>query len=356
MAAGAGRRGWLGLWLRRRLPAPPVRSLDRGLGRRRLRRRAQPLPAVHRPGGGLRPSLRPRGRRGARQAAPAAQPWLAGQPLRVLGRDPQARLPLAAWRPGRGRLRPRHPLAPGLRLLLQAAAAHWPEAHRAPVQHPDDRAARLRPLPRPGRRLGVAGDLLPRAAPRRARQGDPPQHDGAAPPGRTAKSRRDRLDDQGRRGDGRAGRLFPPAGLQAAVAGLAGRRQPGGAGGLDHRAVLRLVRPPGEAVRSGLHPRPADRQHHDLCDDRQLHDRRLVLSRHGRGDGGHAARREPACETPTAFANFPGEALYSAPPRSWADRAYNIVRWTEMPTGGHFAAMEEPDLFVDDVRAWAREH
>ena len=61
------------------------------------------------------------------------------------------------------------------------------------------------------------------------------------------------------------------------------------------------------------------------------------------------------CETPTAFANFPGEALYSAPPRSWCDRAYNITRWTDMPTGGHFAAMEEPDLFVEDVRAWGRE-
>lgn len=61
------------------------------------------------------------------------------------------------------------------------------------------------------------------------------------------------------------------------------------------------------------------------------------------------------CETPTAFANFPGEALYQTPPRSWAERAYNIVRWTDMPRGGHFAAMEEPGLFVDDVRAWARE-
>ena len=35
-------------------------------------------------------------------------------------------------------------------------------------------------------------------------------------------------------------------------------------------------------------------------------------------------------------------------------RDYNLVHWTEMPRGGHFAAMEEPDLFVDDVRAWAR--
>ena len=60
-------------------------------------------------------------------------------------------------------------------------------------------------------------------------------------------------------------------------------------------------------------------------------------------------------ETPTAFANYPGEALYTAPPRSWADRIYNIVRWTDQPRGGHFAAMEQPGLFVDDVRAWARD-
>lgn len=61
------------------------------------------------------------------------------------------------------------------------------------------------------------------------------------------------------------------------------------------------------------------------------------------------------CETPTAFANFPGEALYQAPPRTWAERVYNISRWTDLPRGGHFAAMEEPDLFIEDVRAWARE-
>jgi pimeloyl-ACP methyl ester carboxylesterase len=61
------------------------------------------------------------------------------------------------------------------------------------------------------------------------------------------------------------------------------------------------------------------------------------------------------CETPTAFANFPGEALYNAPPRSWAERAYNITRWSDQPRGGHFAAMEEPDLFVAELRAWGRE-
>ncbi|MBV8593807.1 MAG: alpha/beta fold hydrolase [Caulobacteraceae bacterium] len=72
-------------------------------------------------------------------------------------------------------------------------------------------------------------------------------------------------------------------------------------------------------------------------------------------EGGTTLKPGERCETPTAVANFPGEALYRAPPRSWADRAYNIARWTEMDKGGHFAAMEQPALFVDDLRAWARE-
>jgi pimeloyl-ACP methyl ester carboxylesterase len=38
------------------------------------------------------------------------------------------------------------------------------------------------------------------------------------------------------------------------------------------------------------------------------------------------------------------------PPRAWVERAYNVVRWTEKPKGGHFAAWEEPDVFATDVR------
>ncbi len=71
--------------------------------------------------------------------------------------------------------------------------------------------------------------------------------------------------------------------------------------------------------------------------------------------GGIALAEGERCETPTAFANFPGETIIPAAPRSWVERAYNITRWTDMPRGGHFAAMEQPDLFVDDLRAWARE-
>jgi pimeloyl-ACP methyl ester carboxylesterase len=58
-------------------------------------------------------------------------------------------------------------------------------------------------------------------------------------------------------------------------------------------------------------------------------------------------------EVPTAVANFPVE-LYQ-PPRAWVERQYNLVHWTAMPRGGHFAALEEPDLFIADVRAALRQ-
>ena len=56
---------------------------------------------------------------------------------------------------------------------------------------------------------------------------------------------------------------------------------------------------------------------------------------------------------PTAAALFPAELL-SWPPRSYAERVYNITRWTEMPRGGHFAALEQPTLLIDDIREFAR--
>jgi pimeloyl-ACP methyl ester carboxylesterase len=55
---------------------------------------------------------------------------------------------------------------------------------------------------------------------------------------------------------------------------------------------------------------------------------------------------------PTACALFPRELF--RPPRAWADRVFNVARWTEMPRGGHFAAMEEPMLLVEDVREFFR--
>jgi pimeloyl-ACP methyl ester carboxylesterase len=57
-------------------------------------------------------------------------------------------------------------------------------------------------------------------------------------------------------------------------------------------------------------------------------------------------------KVPTAFALFPADL--SHPPREWAERFFNVQRWTEMPRGGHFAAMEEPELLADDLRTWFR--
>jgi microsomal epoxide hydrolase len=56
---------------------------------------------------------------------------------------------------------------------------------------------------------------------------------------------------------------------------------------------------------------------------------------------------------PAGFAAFPREIL--RPPRSMAARVYtDLRRWTAMPKGGHFAAMEQPDALADEIRAFFR--
>ncbi len=57
-------------------------------------------------------------------------------------------------------------------------------------------------------------------------------------------------------------------------------------------------------------------------------------------------------EVPTGIANFAGEITRM--PRAWVEASYDVQRWTDIPRGGHFAAMEVPDLFVDEVRAFFR--
>ena len=54
---------------------------------------------------------------------------------------------------------------------------------------------------------------------------------------------------------------------------------------------------------------------------------------------------------PTSVARFPGDLTQ----RPFAEQQYHVVRWTELDRGGHFAAMEAPDLLVDDVRAFFRD-
>lgn len=55
-------------------------------------------------------------------------------------------------------------------------------------------------------------------------------------------------------------------------------------------------------------------------------------------------------DVPAAFASFPKDI--NPPPREWVARRVNLQHWTEMPRGGHFAAMEQPELLAADMRAF----
>lgn len=56
-------------------------------------------------------------------------------------------------------------------------------------------------------------------------------------------------------------------------------------------------------------------------------------------------------QVPTGVAAFP-DPVFLPPPRSFAEKTDNVVHWTDMPRGGHFAALEEPELMIADLRAF----
>jgi pimeloyl-ACP methyl ester carboxylesterase len=82
------------------------------------------------------------------------------------------------------------------------------------------------------------------------------------------------------------------------------------------------------------------------------------------GTGGSSARfyREqrvggglelkPKLETPIGVASFPKEVVRA--PRAWIETKFDVRHWTDMPKGGHFAAMEQPELLVRDIREFFR--
>ena len=71
--------------------------------------------------------------------------------------------------------------------------------------------------------------------------------------------------------------------------------------------------------------------------------------RHGDWD---ATSHPQRIEVPTAYLEFPHEII--RPPRSMAERVYNIQRWTSMTRGGHFAALEQPQSLASDIRDFFR--
>lgn len=72
---------------------------------------------------------------------------------------------------------------------------------------------------------------------------------------------------------------------------------------------------------------------------------REQLLAEGRGEGVPGQVR-----VPTGVAIYPAEFVKS--PRAWMERRFPVVHWYEAPHGGHFAALERPEIFVDDLRAF----
>ena len=73
-----------------------------------------------------------------------------------------------------------------------------------------------------------------------------------------------------------------------------------------------------------------------------------------REEGGRSLPKDHLpLKVPTAIAKFPKEYLEWAP-RSYVERIYNVKQWTNMPAGGHFAALEKPDLLIKDIREFGK--
>jgi pimeloyl-ACP methyl ester carboxylesterase len=64
----------------------------------------------------------------------------------------------------------------------------------------------------------------------------------------------------------------------------------------------------------------------------------------------HGGEPSVRIEVPTGVARYPREPLRF--PRAWVEQRYNVAYWADMPRGGHFAAMEQPELFADDLHAY----
>jgi microsomal epoxide hydrolase len=70
-------------------------------------------------------------------------------------------------------------------------------------------------------------------------------------------------------------------------------------------------------------------------------------------EGGFEIPKDRRIEVATGVAAFPRDLLLF-PPRAIVERGYNVTHWTDMPRGGHFASLEEPELFLGDLRAFVR--
>jgi epoxide hydrolase len=128
---------------------------------------------------------------------------------------------------------------------------------------------------------------------------------------------------------------------------------PAGPVRVDHREVLGLDRPR-RPPRRRAHPRPAARQPHALrLPGTGASSARLYWESIRQVNEWVSGAAVDTVTAPTGCSIFPKEL--QRPSRRWAERRFVDIRyWNEPDRGGHFAAFEQPQLFVDEVRAFFR--
>jgi microsomal epoxide hydrolase len=76
-----------------------------------------------------------------------------------------------------------------------------------------------------------------------------------------------------------------------------------------------------------------------------------LYKEHALGEA-RGGERPARVQVPTGVAVYPAEIFRC--PRAWAERRFPLVHWYQAPRGGHFAALEQPDLFAADLRQFRR--
>ncbi len=302
---------------------------------------------------GLRRALRASQGEAAGRVPAARHARLAGLVCRVHEDHRPAHRSGGARRPGRRCVRCGDAVDSRLHVFRGAESGRLrPRTHRRNRSGAHG-APGLRALRRAGRRLGLDHQHAGGGARRGARGRLASEHVHRRGPGRQrSRGRSHRRREGAAQGapdvPERRDRLPADPGHQAANHRHRAQRLAGGAGRLDRREVPHLVRLQRQP-RDDLHQGRTAHQHHALLGDA---DGRIVRAHLLREPASHERAGAGRIEVPTACADFPKEIIWS--PRRWLETRYNVTRWTEMPRGGHFAAMEQPQLLVDDVRAFFR--
>ena len=206
---------------------------------------------------------------------------------------------------------------------------------------------------RAGRRLGRAGRDEDRCARSGALRGAPPQHGDRRPPRRRrlrSPSRTRPISRTMQRFQREESGYAQEQATKPQTLGVGLNDSPAGLARVDRREVPHVERLRRRS-RDRVHPRPADHQRDDLLGDCRRSRRRPACTGSSCTAAGRAA--PDFVGVPTGHRALPEGGVAASRARG-SSTATTCTHWAEMPRGGHFAAMEQPELFVDDLRTFFR--